>query len=89
MDRFNIISFIVLNKYHYIIKKSAIFILIVRYKKVYFAIILKSKYLLAFIVLLQPEKWSKIKILSLQRNLIIGNILRKNLKIDALIIISQ
>ena len=42
MDRFNIISFIVLNEYYYNIKKSIIFILNVYYKKVRFVSILKS-----------------------------------------------
>ncbi len=89
MDRFNIISFIVLNKHYYIIQKSIILILNVYHKKVYFVIILKSKYLFAFIVILQPEKSRKIKILYLQSSLIIGNTLRQNLKISAIIIISQ
>lgn len=55
MDRFNITSFIVLNKCYYIIKQSITIILSVYYKKVYVAIIVKSKYFFVLIVILQPE----------------------------------
>ena len=89
MDRFNMISFTILSNYDRIIEKSIILNLNVYYNKLYFATILKSNYLFVLIVILQPEKWNKINILSLQNNLIVGKILKENLKIDALVIMNQ
>ena len=85
MHQFNTALFIVLNNILSLKSLLSLFSLSVR--KVCFAIILKSKYLLAFIVFLQRKTGSKINTPSLQHNLITGNILRKNLKIGALIII--
>jgi len=89
MDRFNMISYTILSKYYRIIEKSIILNLNVYYNKLYFATILKSNYLFVLIVILQPEKWNKINILSLQNNLIVGKILKENLKIGALVIMNQ
>ncbi len=60
MDRFNIILSIILNKYHYIIKKTIALVLNIYCKKsvIIFSLTLSTSF--AFTVILKPEKWNKV-----------------------------